>query len=550
MILKIDEKFDKSKLVDPVYSILQGDGFQYYNIRLISSLINAQYKGVTHEYIDCGVNPIKIESLKINDVGDGGSKNEKFVRDIKLLTTFLKTNPDDIRSNFYLANSYYDIGDYVNALKYYKKHEKVVTWNEEHFYNNYRQGLCYQNLEDVYLMTEKYIEAWNIRPQRVESLYELINYYRCKCEWSKCKLYYQIAKNIPFPKDDTLFVHKDIYDHKLLYEYTIFAYYIGDKSIYREMIKLMNIKYYNMYNLLNNYKFYYPLLDKCLKNINISRNFIREINNEEHKFKSSTPSIIKYKNNRYGINLRYVNYNITDIGCYEWTRNIISINKYLEFDNNLQERLETEIPKEYSDRQYEGIEDIKLIIENNEVYFTGTSQLKNNNIGVVWGEYNINKDLEYSEICKENINNCEKNWVFIPGKSTKRMVYKWYPLEIYDLYENRIENCVTKDMPNIFSHARGSTNGCIFEDEIWFVVHFVHQYDGEPRFYYHMIVKFDLDMNIINYTPIFKFTSEPIEYCCGIVVEKERVLITHSIWDRESYIKVYSKEMIDRYFLD
>ena len=107
-----------------------------------------------------------------------------------------------------------------------------------------------------------------------------------------------------------------------------------------------------------------------------------------------------------------------------------------------------------------------------------------------------------------------------------------------------------KDMPHIFSHARGSTNGCMFEDEIWFVVHLVHKYDGEPRFYYHMIVKFDLDMNLINYTSPFKFTSEPIEYCCGIVVEKDRIIISHSIWDRESYIKVYEKSSIKSYFVN
>lgn len=548
MILEIGNEFDKSKLIDPVYSIRQGDEFQYYNVRLISTLINAQYKGVTHEYIDSGLNSTKICSLKINDIGDGGSKKDKFVRDIKLLTTFLESNPDDIRSNFYLANSYYDIGDYVNALKYYEKHEKVVNWNEEHFYNNYRQGLCYENLEDSYMMAEKFIKAWNIRPQRAESLYELIHYYRCNCEWAKCKLYYQIAKKIQFPKDDILFVHKDIYEHKLLYEYSVFAYYIGETSIYKEMTTLMNNSYYDMYNLLNNYKFYYPLLNNFSNNINISRNFTREINGEKYNFKSSTPSIIKYKDG-YGINLRYVNYNIAGNGTYEWVKNIVSINKYLEFDNDLQEKSEIEIQYKYNNRQYEGIEDIKLITDDENIYFTGTAQLSNNNLGVVWGEYGLNKNLIGLEIRKNNINNCEKNWVFIPGKDTKRMIYKWFPLEIYELQENKLENCVTKDMPHIFSHARGSTNGCKFEDEIWFIVHLVHQYEGEPRFYYNMIVKFDLDMNLINYTCPFKFTSEPIEYCCGIVVEKDRILISHSIWDRESYIKVYDKHTINNYFL-
>ena len=37
-------------------------------------------------------------------------------------------------------------------------------------------------------------KAWTIRPTRAESLYEIINYYRYKCDWNKCKLYYEIAK--------------------------------------------------------------------------------------------------------------------------------------------------------------------------------------------------------------------------------------------------------------------------------------------------------------------------------------------------------------------
>ena len=76
---------------------------------------------------------------------------------------------------------------------------------------------------------------------------------------------------------------------------------------------------------------------------------------------------------------------------------------------------------------------------------------------------NLNKNLEGMEIYKNNMSSCEKNWVFVPGKPTKKLIYKWYPLEIYELRENRLEDCVMKDMPHIFSHARGSTNGCIFE---------------------------------------------------------------------------------------
>jgi hypothetical protein len=83
----------------------------------------------------------------------------------------------------------------------------------------------------------------------------------------------------------------------------------------------------------------------------------------------------------------------------------------------------------------------------------------------------------------------------------------------------------------------------IMETEIWFVVHIV-SYES-PRHYYHMLVVFDDSMNLLRYSAPFKFDGTPIEYCLGLVVEDERVLITYSNWDRTSRIGVYDKNYID-----
>jgi hypothetical protein len=115
-------------------------------------------------------------------------------------------------------------------------------------------------------------------------------------------------------------------------------------------------------------------------------------------------------------------------------------------------------------------------------------------------------------------------------------------------------------MPGIFSRTRGSTCGFkysnkhgannpgnitiqIVEDEIWFVTHIV-SYE-QPRHYYHVIVVFDEDMNLLRYSAPFKFEGEPIEYCLSIVVEDEQVLMNYSMWDRTTRIGVYDKKYID-----
>ena len=41
------------------------------------------------------------------------------------------------------------------------------------------------------------------------------------------------------------------------------------------------------------------------------------------------------------------------------------------------------------------------------------------------------------------------------------------------------------------------------------------------------------------------FEGEPIEYCLGIIVEKDRVIMPYSSWDRNTKIAIYDKAMID-----
>ena len=85
MKLEIDSSFDKSKLTADVYTIAQGSTtFNYYNVRLIRSSLNFSCVGSTHEYYN--INGPRVEkqlhSLRINDIGDGGCKDDKFEREV------------------------------------------------------------------------------------------------------------------------------------------------------------------------------------------------------------------------------------------------------------------------------------------------------------------------------------------------------------------------------------------------------------------------------------------------------------------------------------
>jgi hypothetical protein len=68
--------------------------------------------------------------LFIHDIGDGGSKTDKFARDIGLLKEGWTSVPTTT-GIYSTANSYKDYGKYDDAISYYKSRIGVGGWAEE-----------------------------------------------------------------------------------------------------------------------------------------------------------------------------------------------------------------------------------------------------------------------------------------------------------------------------------------------------------------------------------------------------------------------------------
>ena len=575
MILKVNNFDKKSLWKNDFFYILQGsESFYYQNTRIIKNNGLFSYYGVTHEYINSPHNSkstlIEKDKLFIIDIGDGGSKNDKFERDINLLNEGIVLEPKNERYHFYLANSYHDSGRFEQAIDIYKKRIELGGWEQEVWYSHYRIGLCYKNLRRMDEAVCAWMNGYNFSQQRVENIYEIIQYYRLISKHKLAELFYNIAHNIlskNIDKDSFLFLHNDVYTFKTYYEHTIFAFYNGVKDISEQIIKILNNSNDSSINnnLFSNMKFYKCVLTDS-KKINLTNVSKINVNNEDINFNSSSSCLIKSKNNGYTMNIRYVNYHINSGGGYlNCDKNIITYNKYVELDDNLNVTNEKMFESKYDGRLYIGLEDVRIFndVETDELLFIGTGYHVNNQIGIVNGKYDINKNtIEYNEFKSSFSNNgCEKNWVYVDYNNSTHVIYKWHPLQICKIdQETNLLNLIdSKDMPLIFSHARGSTCGykymkkvsvcdnCISmrmeETEIWFVLHLV-SYE-QPRHYYHMFAIFDYSMNLLRYSAPFKFDGEPIEYCLSLVVEDERVLINYSNWDRTTTIGVYDKKYID-----
>lgn len=565
MVLEV-KHFHKSMLCfADNFHLLQGhEQFYYNNMRIIRNDGLYRYVGVTHEYIDIPSNSVTInipkDYLFIRDIGDGGSKSNKFERDIQLLSDGLQEEPDNVRYHFYLGNTYHDLGRYEEAIECYRKRITMGGWFEEVWYSYYRLGMCLKHLDRIGDAFATWLEGYDFWPERLEGLYEIIKHYRHHSKHKLCKLYYDVAKPFldkPTVRDNYLFLRNDVYTHQMHFEYTIFALYVGVRQINDEVVQVLNHcpEQYIIDNLLSNMKFYNNrLLPVMVHTFDEKTTF--DVQDESVSFVSSSSCLVAVPGGGYHLNVRYVNYHIEDNGSYtNCEKHIITVNKYLELDANLKPCAEKWLEMAFDGRQYIGVEDVRIYRDRytDTTRFIGSGFHQNNQIGVVSGHYDTEstqlKPIELKQFFRHT--GCEKNWVFVDYNGSTHIVYDWCPLILCQLVDHPLISLLNvvayKPMPKIFARMRGSTCGFRYgvadEIEIWFVSHIV-SYEC-PRHYYHVISVFDEQMNLLRYSAPFKFEDQPIEYCLSIVVEDERVLINYSTWDRTTRIGVYDKAYVN-----
>ena len=604
MILEIDPMLSiddfKNNLMYDAYTIFQGSqSFFYKNARLIKNKPGITYWGVTHEYVNIPQGSVTYTiprtELFINDVGDGGCKQDKFLRDIRLLEKGLEENPNNDRYTFYLANSYKDAGQFENAIKKYKKRIELGGWHEEVWYSYYNLGKCYKQIGKIAKAINAWLDAYVFYPNRIENLYEIVNHYRTSGNNTLAYTYYNLAKYERDKKTnyDNLFLQKDVYDYKLEYELSIIGYYCNwnNYDLLKTSMNLLafpTVEEYISKNVLSNYKFYSKQLVNGISSQNKkqqqiirylnenTKNMYKNNNIDETEFVSSTPAMCwKSSCNELIVNTRFVNYRINENGeyinkeyiktiniitIYEITDNVKNIENIENIDANKTIIKKTDefvmsYNKKY-DNIYVGLEDVRMIQNKNKILYTANRGLKMGNMEVEYGVIDLNNSEKVqSTLMKiKNQNQIEKNWVLFENADEEiKMIYKWHPLTIGNIAEvigkevktEELLSPISKmvithelDTPVFFKWLRGSTNGINIGDEIWFLTHLVSYEDR--RFYYHCMVVLDSKtMKLKKYSDLFTFEKSPVEYTLGMVYMDESLLISYSIMDRETkYINV------------
>ena len=132
-ILLVHDKHFKNQLVLDSYLIRFEGDLEWRQKKLISNSIDWRYVGVTHEYITSDQDNAHdaVDFITLNHFCDGSRRPDKFKDDIRLLESALQEDPENERYWFYLAQSYFDLGEIDKALNAYQKRIDLGGWDQE-----------------------------------------------------------------------------------------------------------------------------------------------------------------------------------------------------------------------------------------------------------------------------------------------------------------------------------------------------------------------------------------------------------------------------------
>jgi tetratricopeptide (TPR) repeat protein len=217
--IKEDPKITLPNLDKDCYNILSNLGaITYDRLQFMSTRLDWRYESVVHEYaIADNIKSIDriLEFMNMPRVEGARSKDKnKYYKDALALEKGLLDEPHNSRYYFYLAQSYRDAGMHKESKENYTKRLTMPGYDEELNVCYHQLGHCSKMLGNSFdAYSYYYIEGYNRFPHRLECIYEYIKDLRMAGKFFAAYNFGYNALHTPYPKDDHLFILKDIYTH-------------------------------------------------------------------------------------------------------------------------------------------------------------------------------------------------------------------------------------------------------------------------------------------------------------------------------------------------
>jgi tetratricopeptide (TPR) repeat protein len=154
----------------------------------------------------------------------------KFEQERDQLLAEVERDPEDARSVLFLAQTYFQLGDFVAAREWYARRVEMGGCDEEVYFAMYRLAQSMQELRQAGPDVEDaYLRAWEFRPTRAEALHAIA--FQCHSEqrYRLGYLFAQRAAKIAFPEKDLLLPADiaSVYTWRATDEQAVCAFWIG-----------------------------------------------------------------------------------------------------------------------------------------------------------------------------------------------------------------------------------------------------------------------------------------------------------------------------------
>ncbi|MGV1005058.1 MAG: glycosyltransferase [Candidatus Nanopelagicales bacterium] len=208
----------------------------YWRPQLFKNGVAWRYIGVLHEYAFCD-DPHTSDRLEGDyrilgrHLGARSRDPLTYQQDCEVLMAAVQENPDDANSVFYLAQSYEDLGDPVNARIWWERHTYMGDWDQMTYYSKLKLADTMDRLGEPWPdVMDAYLQAWEYRPIRADALLAIAVHYRTAGQYELGYLFAARAAEIPLPHNDIFFVFSEVYQWRAADEQAVCASWTGRQA--------------------------------------------------------------------------------------------------------------------------------------------------------------------------------------------------------------------------------------------------------------------------------------------------------------------------------
>ena len=518
------------------------------------------FEGATHEYLatEGPYTLAALDAVAIEHHGDGGTRGEKFERDVRLLEAAISRDPADVRATFYLAQTLREGGEEERAIALYRRRVERGGWDEEVFYAAFQHGVLVGH-RDPDAAIPLLLDAHERRPQRAEPLHELARLCRLRARHRAAYIFARRAAELERP-GDVLFVHRDVYEWGARFEQAVAAYWDrrgrGGARIQRRTARRGE----DAARPRGVGRGEPPPLPRGARAPGLRAATATELSSlvpglergevrleVEPAWPQFNPTIAP-NGDGFLLGVRTANYRIVN-GIYE----ILDVDGVVRTVNYLA-RLDGALRVESVD----AIEDLAdgALVPSTSVQGWEDLRLDRGRWALARGRQRARRQSEArAEVALLKLDgprivavhvlsgpdpSChEKNWMPFVRDGRLHLVYSCGPTVVYeyDLASGVLEVVARTTLRAVARELRGGSQGIRVPDGWLFAVH--EAFDGPAgRSYVQRLVLLDDDLRLSHLSPRFRFDGQPIEICHGLALAGERLIFSYGVGDHTARLAV------------